>query len=132
MRLRCKCGHELHDHYDGSGFCMVPGSTCEKVVPTLPDLAPNERYLAQWYESEESVQSPTAHTVDDGPWKPETDASKFFTKDWKKAVASAQRWANGDGVFKTSRVIVVDTDELEPVEHEHVVWESNRRIPVEV
>jgi len=131
MRLRCACGHELHDHYEGSGFCMVPGSTCEKVVPVLPDLAPNERYVAQWYESEESMQGPTAHTVDDGPWRPSLDDAPL-TKDWKKALKAALKWADGEGVFKTVRVIVVDLETLQPVEDEHVVWESNRRIPVEV
>jgi len=132
MRLRCECGRELHEHFQGTEFCMVPGSTCEKVRHTLPDLAPTERYLAQWYESNDSMLGPTAHTDDDGPWAPEIENDAEFTKDWKKALKRAQGWASGGGHFKTCRVVVVDVDTLELVDDEPVVWESNRRITVEV
>lgn len=84
-------------------------------------MAPKVTYLAQWYESKESAESPYALTTDERLWR----GGDTGTPVLNDAIKQAERWMT-EGTYKTSRVIELQ-DEV-PVS---VMWMSAWQAPIQ-
>lgn len=79
-------------------------------------------YVAQWYESEESLASPYALTPDESKWKSHPEP----THDLQVAKKRCKNWQH-PGSYQSSRIVELDPETGQPIS---VVWASAWEAPI--